>query len=167
MQNSQPTSPRCPHCGADKFTFREVFGPATALEEHENQRAKISGLHQQLHEIGELIQQTSAGYAAQAEEAAAAAIVRRQQLSEKLSGHQTTRAQLIATRDRLLAPLRERAKQAAEFAFRQQVEKDPTVLLYSSRRPCLPPAGHPPTGESSCRSTTTGQSFRRRPTNCP
>ena len=149
MQNSQPTSPRCPHCGADKFTFREVFGPATALEEHENQRAKISGLHQQLHEIGELIQQTSAGYAAQAEEAAAAAIVRRQQLSEKLSGHQTTRAQLIATRDRLLAPLRERAKQAAEFAFRQQVEKDPTVLLYSSRRPCLPPAGHPPTGESS------------------
>ena len=25
----------------------------------------------------------------------------------------------------------------------------------------LPPAAHPPTGESSCRSTTTGQSFRR------
>jgi hypothetical protein len=36
-----------------------------------------------------------------------------------------------------------------------------------SRRPCLPPAGHPPIGASSFRPTTTGQSFRRRPTSCP
>ena len=37
----------------------------------------------------------------------------------------------------------------------------------SNHRPCLPPAGHPPTGASSCRPTTTGQSFRHRPTSCP
>ena len=37
----------------------------------------------------------------------------------------------------------------------------------SNHRPSLPPVAHRPTGKSSCRSTTTGQSFRRRPTSCP
>ena len=37
----------------------------------------------------------------------------------------------------------------------------------SNRRQCRPPAGRPPTGASSCRSTTTGQSFKRQPTSCP
>jgi len=36
----------------------------------------------------------------------------------------------------------------------------------SHRRPSLPPVARRPTGESSCRPMTTGQSFRRRPTNC-
>jgi hypothetical protein len=36
-----------------------------------------------------------------------------------------------------------------------------------NRRHYRPPAARRPTGESSCRSMTTGQSFRRHPTSCP
>ena len=37
----------------------------------------------------------------------------------------------------------------------------------SNNRPSRPPVAHPPTGENSSRSTTTGQFFRRRPSSCP
>ena len=42
-----------------------------------------------------------------------------------------------------------------------------TSVNHSSRHRCRPLVARPPTGASSCRSMTTGQSFRRRPTSCP
>ena len=35
------------------------------------------------------------------------------------------------------------------------------------RRPCLPPAGHPPTGANSFRPTTIATCSKRRVTSCP
>jgi hypothetical protein len=48
----------------------------------------------------------------------------------------------------------------------REVRSSHTSASHSSLRPSLPPVVRRPTGESSCRSTT-GQSFRRRPTSSP
>jgi len=130
MQDGQSTSPRCPHCGTDRFTFRQVIGPVPILEQHEDYTATISSLKEQLSEISEIVRRSSADTASQADEAFAAADARRQMLRQKLAGLRETRASLITTRDRLLAPLRERANQAAKAAFRKKVEQDPTAVLY-------------------------------------
>ena len=64
-------------------------------------------------------------------------------------------------------PRKHRHRYHGVFAPNHKLRPAVTALNRSNRRQCRPPAGRPPTGASSCRSTTTGQSFKRQPTSCP
>ena len=91
--------------------------------------SKVSDLEGELRQIDELVAQRGVDLAACTEQSSVDGAGERLTLAAKLEESQVTLASLVEKKERVLEPLRGRAKQAAAAEYKSRAEKDPALYL--------------------------------------